>query len=206
MFIRVYILEISNVNDIETKGQTFRYRSLLSERKQNVLVWSAYYRNKSKTYWFGPKNSLMRANCFRFGPKSLGRSKAIWFGSLIIGTKAKCFDLFCLLSELKQIIFIWSAYYRNESKTFWFGLHIIGTKAKQFDLLLKLSQLYSIRRFLFDPKTDFLWGFCANWILIDPLQYLSSCSDFGFELAEIFIIEKDSPTRRVGSTRLPICL
>jgi hypothetical protein len=40
----------SNVNDIETKGQTFRYRSLLSERKQNILVWSAYYRNESKTY------------------------------------------------------------------------------------------------------------------------------------------------------------
>ena len=28
---------------------------LLSERKQNVLIWSAYYRNKSKTIWFGPK-------------------------------------------------------------------------------------------------------------------------------------------------------
>jgi hypothetical protein len=40
----------SNVNDIETKGQTFRYRSLLSERKQNVLIWSAYYRNESKTF------------------------------------------------------------------------------------------------------------------------------------------------------------
>jgi hypothetical protein len=40
----------SNVNDIETKGQTFRYRSLLSERKQNVLVWSASFRNESKTY------------------------------------------------------------------------------------------------------------------------------------------------------------
>jgi hypothetical protein len=40
----------SNVNDIETKGQTFRYRSLLSERKQNVLIWSAYSRNESKTF------------------------------------------------------------------------------------------------------------------------------------------------------------
>jgi hypothetical protein len=43
----------SNVNDIETKGQTFRYRSLLSERKQNVLIWSAHYRNESKTFLFG---------------------------------------------------------------------------------------------------------------------------------------------------------
>ncbi len=43
---------ISNVNDIETKGQTFRYRSLLSEQKQNVLIWFAYYRNESKKFCF----------------------------------------------------------------------------------------------------------------------------------------------------------
>jgi hypothetical protein len=69
------------------------------------------------------------------------------------------------------------------------------------------------------------WGFCRNWFLIDPSHYLSSLSDFGFEFAEIFVIEKrlpdlanrrvgDSPTRRVeesptlrigepGSRRLP---
>jgi hypothetical protein len=52
------------------------------------------------------------------------------------------------------------------------------------------------------------WGFCRNKFLIDPLNYLSSQSDFGFEFAEIFVIEKrlpdsasragDSPTQRVG--------
>ncbi len=70
----------SNVNDIETKAQTFRYRSLLSERKQNVLIWSAYYQNESKTFWFGPKKIVLQANLFCFGPKTLGQSKAIWFG------------------------------------------------------------------------------------------------------------------------------
>jgi hypothetical protein len=63
------------------------------------------------------------------------------------------------------------------------------------------------------------WGFCRNWVLIDPLHYLSSRSAFGFEFAEIFIIEKrltesgsrrlsdlasrevaDSPTHRVGES------
>ncbi len=34
------------------------------------------------------------------------------------------------------------------------------------------------------------WGFCINWILIDPLHYISSLSDFSFELAEFFVIEK----------------
>ncbi len=42
------------------------------------------------------------------------------------------------------------------------------------------------------------WGFCDNRFLMSPLQYVSSRSDFGFEFAEIFIIEKVSPTRRVA--------
>jgi hypothetical protein len=42
--------------------------------------------------------------------------------------------------------------------------------------------------------------FCINWFGIGPLQYISSRSDFGFEFAEIFVIEKrlpDSPSREV---------
>jgi len=41
-------------------------------------------------------------------------------------------------------------------------------------------------------EADFL-GFCRNWFLIDPLHYLSTCSAFGFEFAEIFVIEKRLP-------------
>jgi hypothetical protein len=44
-------------------------------------------------------------------------------------------------------------------------------------------------------------GFCRNWFLIDPLHYLSSRSGFGFEFAEIFVIEKrlpDSLIRRLS--------
>jgi hypothetical protein len=47
------------------------------------------------------------------------------------------------------------------------------------------------------------WGVCRNWFLIDPLHYLSSRSDFGFEFAEIFVIEKrlpDSASRGVGES------
>ena len=58
--------------------------------------------------------------------KLIDRSKRFWFGSLIIGTKAKRFDLVCLLSQLKQNILIWSAYYRNKSKTIWFAPKIIS--------------------------------------------------------------------------------
>ncbi len=37
------------------------------------------------------------------------------------------------------------------------------------------------------------WGFCRNRFLKSPLHYLSSRSDFGFEFAEIFILEKRLP-------------
>ncbi len=53
------------------------------------------------------------------------------------------------------------------------------------------------------------WGFGRNWVLKDPLHCLSSRSAFGFEFAEIFIIEKplsDSASRRVGeSMTLRLC-
>jgi hypothetical protein len=37
------------------------------------------------------------------------------------------------------------------------------------------------------------WGFCINQFNIGPLHYLSSRSDFGFEFAKIFVIEKRLP-------------
>jgi hypothetical protein len=44
-FLSFFLLAVEREN--ETKAQTFRYRSLLSEQNQNVLIWSAYYWNKS---------------------------------------------------------------------------------------------------------------------------------------------------------------
>ncbi len=41
------------------------------------------------------------------------------------------------------------------------------------------------------------WGFCINWFIIDPLHYLSSCSDFSFEFKEILLSKNHSPTRQV---------
>jgi hypothetical protein len=37
------------------------------------------------------------------------------------------------------------------------------------------------------------WGFCINRFDIGPLHYISSRSDFNFEFAEIFVIEKRLP-------------
>jgi hypothetical protein len=47
------------------------------------------------------------------------------------------------------------------------------------------------------------WGFFRTWFLKDPLHYHSSRSDFGFEFAEIFVIEKrlhDSASQGVGES------
>ncbi len=37
------------------------------------------------------------------------------------------------------------------------------------------------------------WVFCLNRFGIGPLHYIWSLSDFGFEFAEIFVIEKRLP-------------
>jgi hypothetical protein len=50
------------------------------------------------------------------------------------------------------------------------------------------------------------WCFCRNWFLIDPLHYLLSCSNFGFEFTEKQLPDSaiggvgDSPTRQVGES------
>jgi hypothetical protein len=51
------------------------------------------------------------------------------------------------------------------------------------------------------------WGFSRNWFLTSPLHYLSSRSDFGFELAKIFVLEKRLPAiTNTGSHQLPASL
>jgi hypothetical protein len=44
------------------------------------------------------------------------------------------------------------------------------------------------------------WGFCINGFGIGTLHYISNRSDFDFEFAEIFVIEKRLPTRRLSDS------
>ncbi len=69
---------------------------------------------------------LSQANRFRFGPKILVQSKAIWFGLKIVLGKIECFYI------IQKLI--------DQNKPFWFGPLIIGTKAKCFDLVRLLSE------------------------------------------------------------------
>jgi hypothetical protein len=61
---------------IKTKVQTFRYRSLLSEQNQNILIWSAYYRNKNRTFQSVPK--LFKIESERFAVFFSLKTKPEW--------------------------------------------------------------------------------------------------------------------------------
>ena len=94
----------------------------------------------------------MQADRFCFGPKILGQSKAIWFGLLIIRTKAKHFDLVQKCSYRKQIVsvwpknsgtkqsnLIWSENCLGQNRTFLYNPKTYTSKAKHFDLVQKCS-------------------------------------------------------------------
>jgi hypothetical protein len=59
-------LNTLHVCRFETKAQTFRYGSLLSEQNENVLIWSAYNRNKIGTFLFAPNCSGIKTERLYF--------------------------------------------------------------------------------------------------------------------------------------------
>jgi hypothetical protein len=107
----------SNVNDIETKGQTFRYRSLLSERKQNILVWSATIGTKAKHIDLVQRIFYCEQIVSVLAQKFWDEAKQFdlawkWFG------QSRTFIFNPKTNRLKQKVLIWFPYYWNESRTF----------------------------------------------------------------------------------------
>ncbi len=129
------------------EAKTLDLVCLLSERKQNILIWS--------------KNVLIASKSFPFWPKNSGRkqSNLIWSGNCLGQKRMFLYNPKSYRS--KQNVLIWSTYYRNESKTFWFGPLIVGTKAKQFAFarvpLTMLLILYPIPA-LSTAYLQFLWS------------------------------------------------
>ncbi len=114
--------------------------STISKRKDKRFDIEAYYRNESKTFWYGLLIIGTKAKFFDLVQNFCYCKQIVFILAYKFWDEAKHFDLIWKLSWSKQNILIWSAYYQNENKTFWFGPLIIGTKAKQFDFLWKLSQ------------------------------------------------------------------
>ncbi len=128
--------------------------STISKRKDKRSDIEAYYRNESKTFWFGPltfwtkakhidlvhKNFFCKQIVSILAQKFWDEAKQfIWSGNCLRQSRMLLFNPKTNRSKLK--VLIWSDYYRHESKTFWFGLLIISTKAKHFDLVCLLSEL-----------------------------------------------------------------
>jgi hypothetical protein len=61
----IFFSSITRLDRNESRAQTFRYRRLLSKQNQNILNWSAYYWNKSRTFQSVPK--LFKIESERFG-------------------------------------------------------------------------------------------------------------------------------------------
>jgi hypothetical protein len=139
------LIRISNVNDIETKAETFRYRSLLSDQKQNILIWSAHDWIKSGTFWCGPNFFLIGRRSFRFWSENFGtnqsnlisfrkclkqigtlilfqtltdQSKTLGFCSKIFVIESKSFPFWRKFFRMKQNNVMWSENCRWQSRTF----------------------------------------------------------------------------------------
>ena len=61
----IFFSSITRLDRNESRAQTFRYRRLLSKQNQNILNWSAYYWNKSRTFQSVPK--LFKIESEHFG-------------------------------------------------------------------------------------------------------------------------------------------
>ena len=118
---------ISNVNDIETKAETFRYRSLLSERKQNVLIWSAFDRNERGTFWSGPKFFYFGSRSFRFWSENSGTNQSNLIRSRNCPRQIGTLILFKTLTD--------------QSKTFGFGSKIVFIESKSVPFWRKNSRM-----------------------------------------------------------------
>ncbi len=106
--------------------------STISKRKDKRSDIEAYYRNESKTFWFGlltigtkakhidlvQKKFFFASRSFPFWPKNSGtqQSNLIWSRNCLRQSRKFLFNP--KTNRSKQKVLIWSAYYRHESKTF----------------------------------------------------------------------------------------
>jgi hypothetical protein len=83
--------------------------STISKWKHKCFDIEAYFRNENRTFLFGPKKNLTKADHFHFGPKSLGRSKTFRIGPKIISGKTKLFYLIQFLTKKRDEFDCWKS-------------------------------------------------------------------------------------------------
>jgi hypothetical protein len=87
--------------------------STISKRKVKRFDIEAYYRNESKTFWFGPLTIGTKAKHIDLVQKTLQCKQIVSVLAQKFWDESKQFDLVRLLSEQKQNVLIWSAFYQN---------------------------------------------------------------------------------------------
>ncbi len=90
--------------------------------------------------------------------------------------------------------------YASKEQCFHLETNIIPQRGKLnfcssiYDHTLQMDKVFHCRVLLQGHgKRPIFWGFCINRFGIGLLHYISSRSDFDFEFAEIFVIEKRLP-------------
>jgi hypothetical protein len=84
-----------------------------SGTKRTNLIWSRNCLRRSGTFLCNKKTYRSKQKVLIWFPYYGNESKTFWIGLLVFRTEAKYFHWVCLLSELKQNVLIWSAYYLN---------------------------------------------------------------------------------------------
>jgi hypothetical protein len=88
--------DLVHKNCIASKSFSFWPKN--SGTKQTNLIWSGYYPRQSRTFLFNPKTNRSKQNILIWSAYYQNESKRFWIGPLIIGTKAKQFDLLRIIS------------------------------------------------------------------------------------------------------------
>ncbi len=145
--------------------------STISKREHKCFDIEAYFRNKSKTFWFGPLiigfdiEAYYRNESKPFSliqnnpgpgvkkapdPGSATLGKKFWFGPEIVSGKAECFYLIQKTYRSNQNFLIWfKIFLRKQIVLAW----KFFDEAKQFDLVRELQYLsYVSERFYFIQK------------------------------------------------------
>jgi hypothetical protein len=116
--------------------------SKIPKRKHKRSDIEANYRNKTKTFWFGPHTIGTKAKHFDLVQNNFYCKQIVSVLAQKFWDKAKQFDLVCLLSEQKQNILIWSKNVLIASKSFPFGPKIlVRSKAIWFGLEIVLGKI-----------------------------------------------------------------
>ena len=148
--------------------------STVSKRKQKRSDIEAYYRNESKTFWFGPckiwteadhfdlvQSFFFKVGSFLFWPKDSGTKQNNLFWSRNCLRQSGTFLFNPKSKRSNQNVLMWCKNYLFNCRSFLFCPKNFGTK--QNNLIWSKNCLRQSGTLLVNPKTDRLKQNVLNW-------------------------------------------